>query len=122
METPLHAIDRLLGALEVLLDREAIHLATGDLSAVLKNQERSSLLVHRLSSLDTRGAGLSVRARVTALIGRRRRTRECLAEQMNRVRDDLSRARESQRRLFRIAPAYAGRSGVRVARRLSAIG
>jgi hypothetical protein len=122
MESKSRSIDRLLTALETLVGQEAAQVAAGDHGGVLKTQERTAPVVERLAELGARTADAGAHARIAAVLARRRRSQQLLAEQINRVGHELDRARASQRRLAGIAPLYFARPRKRAAGRLSAVG
>jgi hypothetical protein len=122
MESIGRSIDRLLTSLETLVDREAAQVAAGDHGGVLITQKRATPVVMRLAELSARTTDAGAHARVVALLARRQRSQQQLAAQISRVRSELGRARESQRRLAGIAPLYFGRPNRRLVRRLSALG
>jgi uncharacterized protein with PIN domain len=122
MESRSRSIDRLLTALETLVDQEATQVAAGDLGGILKTQKRTAPVVERLAEIGAHSTDAAAHARVAAVLEKRRQSRQHLAEQISRVRCELDRARASQRRLAGIAPLYFGRARKRPARRLSALG
>jgi hypothetical protein len=122
MESRSRSIDRLLTALETLVDREASQVAAGDHKGILRTQQRTAPVVMRLAELGADAADSAARARVAAVVAKRRQSRQVLAERISRVRCELDRARASQRRLAGIAPLYFGRAKKRPARRLCALG
>jgi len=75
-------------------------------AAAIGVQDRAAPLVDApgLHAADVAEAGL--RTRIAALIARRNRTGEWLAEQMARVRQDLQLTQVAQRRVAQVAPAY----------------
>jgi uncharacterized protein YicC (UPF0701 family) len=121
MEDPEQAITRLLGALEVLFDQEAIQVANADHAGVLGAQERITPIVERLSHLCSESANAAIRAKVAVLLAKRRVTEDGLAAHIARIRGELNRTHAAQHRLARIAPAYLSRGGSQAPQRLRAV-
>ncbi|HZZ18121.1 MAG TPA: hypothetical protein VFE25_02070 [Opitutaceae bacterium] len=106
MEAPEQAITRLLGALEVLFDQEAIHVAGADHAGILAAQSRITPVIERLASLCSDSANAALRGRVAVLLEKRRVTEDGLAAHIARIREDLNRNHAATRRLAKVAPAY----------------
>jgi hypothetical protein len=121
MESPSHAVTRLLQALETLVEQEAVQIASGDHCGVLRTQRRATPVVERLAQIGARAADPAAHARIAVLLERRQRSQERLAAQIGRIREELSRTAASQHRLARIAPVYISGTGRCVPRRLSAV-
>jgi hypothetical protein len=115
------AITRLLGALEVLFDQEAIHVAKADHAGVLGAQERITPIIERLAHLCTESANAAIRAKVGVLLAKRRVTEDGLAAHIARIRAELSRTHAAQHRLATIAPAYLTQAGSQAPQRLRAV-
>jgi|HubBroStandDraft_5_1064220.scaffolds.fasta_scaffold279377_2 hypothetical protein len=121
METQAQAIERLLTALEKLVEQESLQVTQGDHGAVLRTQQRATPIVERLVELGARVVDPSAHNRVVALLEKRQRSQQLLAVQMARVREELARTRASQNRLASIAPVYVGQARRRLTRRLCAV-
>lgn len=121
MESRTRAIDRLLCALERLVDEESVRVAVGDHAGLLRTQQRTTPVVVRLAELGGQISDPAAHRRVAALLEKRQRSQQLLAVQMGKVREELIRARASQSRLAAIAPVYLGRARRRLERRLCAV-
>lgn len=110
METPTQMCARLVAALEDLANQEAATLQARDFARAVEIQDRAAPLVDLLVAHAPEVTDESIRARVAALLEKRNRTGEWLAEQMAKVREELQQTRAAQGRAAKIAPAY-GRSG-----------
>ena len=114
METPRQRAVRLVTALEDLAAQEAATLRTRNFSEAIAIQQRAAPLVQLLASSAT-DVPEDVRARITALLGRRQSSDAWLAHEIEAVRAKLQETAETLRRVARIAPAY-GRPGVTTGR------
>jgi hypothetical protein len=121
VEIPEQAITRLLGALEVLFDQEAIHVSVGDHAGVLATQSRITPIIERLAQLCSSTANASLRGRAAVLLAKRKVTEDGLAAHIARIREELNRTRAIQNRLSKIAPAYLSRGGSHAPQRLRAV-
>jgi hypothetical protein len=121
MESEPQAIERLLTALEKLVEQETLQVDQGDHGAVLRTQQRATPIVERLVELGSRVVDASAHSRVVGLLEKRQRSQQLLAVQMARVREELARTRASQNRLASIAPVYVGQARRRLTRRLCAV-
>jgi hypothetical protein len=121
MEVRAQAIMRLLGALEVLFDQEAIHVSNGDHAGALSAQARITPVIEKLASLCSDSDSAALRGRVALLFEKRRLTQEGLAAQVARIRESLNHNHAAQRRLAKVAPAYLPRAMAQGPRRLRAV-
>ncbi|HVS51297.1 MAG TPA: hypothetical protein VHD62_02985 [Opitutaceae bacterium] len=121
METPAQMCARLIAALEDLAGQEAAALDARDFRGAVTVQDRAAPLVELLCAHADDVADEALRARIAALIERRNRTGEWLAEQIARVREQLRETQVAQRRVAQVAPAY-GQSVRPAARQLVAVG
>jgi hypothetical protein len=119
METPAHMCTRLVAALEDLAAQEAATLEARDFTAAVAIQDRAAPLVDLLVAHANDVTDATLRARIAALIERRNRTGEWLAEQIAKVREQLQATQAAQRRAAQIAPAYGHVASV--SRQLAAV-
>jgi hypothetical protein len=110
MSVPREKFNRLLGALDDLVSREAAMLAAGDYLAVNAIQRRAEPLVAGLAALGESAADAVARAKVAALLARRQHSMDFLESQLETARAELLAVEESTQRVSRIAPVY-GRTG-----------
>ena len=120
METPAQRCTRLLVALEDLAGQEAASLASGDVATLIALQQRADPLVAYLGKHGPAVADDGMRARVGALLTRRRETAVVLARRIEETRSRLKELEASRRRVARVAPAYI--QGTETSRRLCAVG
>lgn len=120
MAAPAQTAVRLVAALEDLAAGEGVALRAGDYAGALALQERAGPLVARLAGLAA-GVDAAVRARVLALVERRRGHAARLQEAMDHARGELARMAEGRRTVARIAPVY-GRPAAGAGPRFSARG
>lgn len=121
METPAQMHARLIAALEDLAGQEAAALAARDFRLAVAVQDRAAPLVELLGAHADEVADETLRKRVAALIERRNRNGEWLAEQIARVREQLRETEAARRRVAQVAPAYR-RTTRGPARQLVAVG
>lgn len=119
VESPAHAVARLLTALEDLTGQETVLLRSGDVAGALRTQARAAPLVESLAGFAA-AAGAEARARIAAIVDHRRESENWLATALARERDELQRLRISQRRLVQFRPAYG--SATIGGQQLSALG
>jgi hypothetical protein len=119
MESRKQSVARLLGALEVLYDREAALIAAGDHRGLLKAQERSRAVLDGLRDLGGEIDGAEAQALGARVLEVRRRNQERIAARVSVLRGDLCTVQASQRRLAMVVPAY-GRGRGRAASRIFA--
>ncbi|MEO5959540.1 MAG: hypothetical protein ABIZ49_08085 [Opitutaceae bacterium] len=120
METPAQMCARLLLALEDLTAQEAATLEARDFTAAIAIQDRAAPLVNLLATHGPAVADGALRGRIAALLVRRNRTGEWLAEQLVRAREELQQNQVAQRRVAQVAPAYGKANAT--PRQLSAVG
>jgi hypothetical protein len=121
METPAQMCVRLVTALEELAAQEAATLEARDFPVVVELQDRAAPLIQLLGAHAADVTDQKLRERVAALIERRNRMGEWLAEQIARVREELKQTEATQRRLAQVAPAY-GYPATTTSRQLVAVG
>jgi hypothetical protein len=116
MESPSQTVLRLLGALEVLYDREAAHIDAGDSAAILATQERSRSVVEGLLSLGGGQVGDHVMAVASRVLSKRRTNHERISARVEELRGRLEGVNAGRRTLTLVGPAYSGggRRGSRV--------
>ena len=110
VESTEQAMTRLLGALEVLFDQEAIHVSSGNPAGILAAQARITPVIERLSSLCRDSDSAAMRGRVAVLLAKRKATEDAMAAHIARIREDLNRTHVARRRLAKVAPAYLPRA------------
>jgi hypothetical protein len=115
------AITRLLGALEVLFDQEAIHVSSRDKAGILEVQSRITPVIERLATLGSKSDSAAIRGRVAVLLAKRKVTEDGLAAHISRIREDLIQTHAAQRRLAKVAPVYMPRAATFGAQRLRAV-
>ncbi len=120
METPAQVCRRLLAALEDLAAQETTALAASDFATLAALSRRAAPLVEHLAEHGPGLADAPFRARVQALLARRRQNDDLLADHLARTKTELKRAQESQRRVAQIASIY-GRADA-TTRSLRAVG
>jgi hypothetical protein len=120
METPAEMCARLVTALEDLAAQESICLQTRNFAAVVAIQDRAQPLVEHLTAHAADLVDPTVRARIAALIAKRNDSGAWLTAEIERTRQQLHAVEGKQRRVARIAPAYAYARSSR--RQLSAVG
>jgi len=111
-------VDRLIGAIEDVLSREAIALQAADIAAVADAQTRIGPLIARLAELLRSGGGAVSRAalladRIHRLQQRRRENLERLVALRAAREADRERIETARRRLKEMRPAYARTRGPR---------
>jgi hypothetical protein len=121
METPAQTCARLLAALEDLTAQEAASLDARDFTAVVHLQERAAPLVAHLAEHGPAVADDALRARIAALLARRMRCGEWLAEQIEQTRQRLRELDAARARATRLAPAYGAGQAV-TSRQFCAVG
>ena len=119
MEAPAERAARLLAAIEDLAAQEAVTLRSRRFEEAIALQHRAAPLVEMFAA-GAADVPDALRARVAALIERRRGTEAWLAQEIETARVTLRETVESRHRVARVAPAY-GSGGVPL-RRLSAMG
>jgi hypothetical protein len=123
METPAQTCLRLMAALEDLTAQEVATMEARDFAGAIALQDRATPLIERLARFGSEFLDQSLRTRMLALLARRNRTGEWLAEQIACVRADLEQAQTASCRVAQIAPAYGqGRSDIPPRRQLTAVG
>jgi len=110
METAEQSLARLVGALERLVDQEAIQAVAGDHVGILATQGRAAPIVRRLAELGHRATTPDTRARLARIAERRRETQQFMSRRITSVRAELARNRTFQHRLRKVAPAYLSRA------------
>jgi hypothetical protein len=121
METSAQTCARLVSALEDLMSQEAATLEARDFPAAIALQNRAAPLIEHLVTHEAEIVDRGLRQRILALIVRRNKTGEWLAEQVARTRQELDETQGAQRRVAQVAPAY-GHGGAPVRRQLVAVG
>ncbi|MEO7414865.1 MAG: hypothetical protein ABIZ81_16085 [Opitutaceae bacterium] len=121
METPDQQFGRVLLALEDLVAQETLLLKTQDLAPLRSLQARIAPLVTFLVDHASAADG-PLRQRVSALIAQRGNSEQWLAEQFERVKEELQKIQESRQRVARVAPAYGYRADASAIGHLSARG
>jgi hypothetical protein len=108
MESPFHAAQRLLSALEDFASQEAVLLRSLDLVEAVQISERAAPLVEKLCALAIDPGVVTLRPRVEDLVARRRRNAVLLDTHLARLQGELRRIDEARVRLARVAPVYGG--------------
>ncbi len=121
METPAQTCARLVAALEDLTAQEAATLEARDFPAAIAVQQRAAPLIEHLVAHEAEIVDAALRQRLRALVLRRNKTGEWLAEQVARAREELGEAQAAQRRVAQVAPAY-GHGTAPIRRQLVAVG
>jgi hypothetical protein len=106
MENPAQMCARLVAALEDLTAQEAASLEARDFEATIVLQDRAAPLIEHLVTHWPAVADSSLKTRILAVISRRNKTGEWLAEQIAETRRQLQETQVAERRVARIAPAY----------------
>lgn len=106
MEAPRQKFNRLVGALDELVTREAATLAEHDFVAAGEIQKRAEPLVEAIVDLGSVISDAVARARVAGLMARRQHSIDFLETQLATARDELMAVQESTLRVARIAPVY----------------
>jgi len=106
METPFHAANRLLLALEELGGEETLLIRTMDFVEAVAVQERAAPLLEKLCSLAGAPGVEALRPRLDALLDRSGQNHHFLDAQLTRIQSELTRVNEARGRLRRVAPAY----------------
>lgn len=122
METPAQTCARLVAALEDLVGREAATLDVRDFTGVIEIQKRAAPLVELLGAHAAEVTDPVLRERIRALLARREKTGEWLAEQIEHAREALALANEGRRRIRQIAPVYGRSTPAAPSRQLCAMG
>jgi hypothetical protein len=121
METVTQRGTRLLAAFEDLATQEATEVTAGDFVAVVGLQSRMEPIVQFfIANPETIRDG-EIGKRIDNVRSLRVLTSQAIGDQLARTRHELAEVKTSQRRLHRIAPAYAG-SSERTHQRLAAVG
>ena len=120
METPAQLCARLLTALEDLTAQETATLQARDFVTAITIQDRATPLVQLLASHGPEVVDTALRSRIAALLAKRNRTGEWLAEQMARAREELHQTKLARRTVDQVAPVYGRTSSTR--RQLSVTG
>lgn len=106
MESPSQKFDRLLRALGELVAEEATAIEAGDSAATAETQQRAQPVIDALADLAPSVGSAAARARLEALVQRRRRSIEVLEARMSVVRGELDVLRKNTQRVARIVPVY----------------
>lgn len=106
METPEHAVARLVDALEDLVAQESVAVHTDDYALIEFIQLRAGAIGEKLASLAADAAVPAVRRRVEALQVQRWQNGEALRQRLADVSAELGRLQGVRQRLTRVAPAY----------------
>jgi hypothetical protein len=120
VETPAQTCRRILAALEDFAAQETTALAAGDFATLAALAHRAAPLVEHLAQHGPGLADENFRARIAALLERRRQNDDTLSVHLAHAKAELKRANESQRRVAQIASIY-GSTGT-ATRQLSAVG
>jgi hypothetical protein len=110
VESTEQAMMRLLGALEVLFDQEAIHVSSGNHAGILAAQARITPVIERLASLSGTSDNAAMRGRVAVLLAKRKVSEDGMAAHLARIREELNRTHMARRTLAKVAPAYLPRA------------
>jgi len=115
---------RLLASIEEFVGQEILALRAGDYPGAMRIQERAAPVISRLCHL---GAGrpawwtAALGRRLDAVLARRRQSRALVAAHRKDLSAERDRLAEARRRLWTVAPAYAGcRAASRQSSRLNA--
>lgn len=95
---------RLVTALEELANREAATLEARDFPAAIAIQDRAAPLVELISAHAAEVTDPALRKRIAVLLEKRNRTGEWIAEQVQRVREELQQVQAARQRVTQIAP------------------
>jgi predicted component of type VI protein secretion system len=106
MEAPRQRFNRLVGALEDLVTREAATLAEHDYEKVQEIQNSTAPLVAAIAGLGQDIRDDVARARVAGLLARRQHSIDVLESQLATARDELMAVQGSALRVAQIAPVY----------------
>ena len=106
MQDRRHTFNRLVGALEDLVTREAATLAEHDYQAVQEIQQRAAPVVDAIAALGGDIADEVARARVAGLLARRQHSIDALEAQLATARAELMAVQESTQRAAKILPVY----------------
>ena len=106
MQDRRHTFNRLVGALEELVTREAATLAEHDYQAVHEIQQRAAPVVDAIAALGRDIADEIARARVAGLLARRQHSIDALESQLATARAELMAVQESTLRAAKIRPVY----------------
>lgn len=106
MQDRRHTFNRLVGALEELVTREAATLAEHDYQAVHEIQQRAAPVVDAIAALGRDIADEVARARVAGLLARRQHSIDALESQLATARAELMAVQESSLRAAKIGPVY----------------
>ena len=106
MEAPRQRFDRLVGALDDLVTREAATLAEKDYVAVAEIQRSAEPVVAAIADMGSVIADAVARARVASLLARRQHSIDFIESQLATARSELMAVQESSVRVAKIAPVY----------------
>jgi hypothetical protein len=106
MEAPRKTFNRLVGALDELVTREAATLAEHDYAGVSAIQQRAEPLVEALAAMGSFVDDAVARARVAGLLARRQHSIDFLETQLATARAELMAVQNSALRVAQIAPVY----------------
>ncbi len=106
MESSLQKANRLLVALDELVQEEITLIRTMDFVEAVAVRERSAPLVELLCSLADDPFVAGLHPRVQALLERWSQNHHFLETQLVRLQAELDRVAEARRRLRRVVPAY----------------
>jgi len=106
MEAPQQKFNRLVGALDELVTREAATLAEHDYTAVVQIQSSAEPLVAAIADMGSVISDAVARARVAGLLARRQHSIDFLESQLATARSELMAVQESTVRVAKIAPVY----------------
>jgi type VI protein secretion system component VasF len=106
MESDGQKFDRLLTALEVLFEEEAVMIGASDYSAAAEVQKRANPLVDALANLAPRIKSTAARTRLDSLLQRRQESLGALESKVAAARTELEALQQSSQRVARIAPVY----------------
>lgn len=106
MEATRQKFNRLVGALDELVTREAATLAEHDYTAVAQIQSSAEPLVAAIADMGSVISDAVARARVAGLLARRQHSIDFLESQLATARSELMAVQESSVRVAKIAPVY----------------